>query len=325
MANDRLTQTTAMQRKRSKIYSNDLIEITESFLSQIKEIEGKLSADLVVNKGLFVMITSSFEDSIRDLLRTVLIAFPEKLNKLSCTISRKQLSEIAEKGHSVIIDNELYSMFREGVQSQLIDLQKILFNKSNIRSGHKNPKNPIDNYIVESIRKIHEISLFRNALIHNGGKASTILFESAKYYKEEARGTIIFNAKLVSKFINEYENFILNVNREIRLAYKSSTDATVIEKTKNLWNECFSSPILNFDDYWDINIEKDLIVGIKYPIIESQISSSEKVFLSIWRHQFSDNQPTEDFLLCSIDYHKIYELYKGLDALKFYHMQQKSQ
>jgi len=67
-----------------------------------------------------------------------------------------------------------------------------------------------------------------------------------------------------------------------------------------------------------------LIIGIKYPEIENSISSSEKVLLSIWRHQFDDFIKTEEFLLCSINYYKIYKLYKGLDSLKFYHMKQKS-
>ena len=39
---------------------------------------------------------------------------------------------------------------------------------------------------------------------------------------------------------------------------------------------------------------------------------------------FNDSIKTEGFLLCSVDYHKIYELYKGLDNLKFYHMKQKA-
>lgn len=81
---------------------------------------------------------------------------------------------------------------------------------------------------------------------------------------------------------------------------------------------------MQFNDYWIIDKEKDLITGIKYPEIEDCISGSEKVLLSIWRHQYDDTIKTQEFLLCSINYHKIYELYKGLDELKFYHIKQKS-
>src|SRR5690606_3677606 len=101
-------------------------------------------------------------------------------------------------------------------------------------------------------------------------------------------------------------------------------ELTFIEKTEAIWNKCFSSPILMFKDYWEFDYQRDLITGIKYPRCEGSISGSERVLLSIWRHQFNDSIKTEEFLLCSINYHKIYELYKGLDEIKFYHMLQKS-
>ena len=130
---------------------------------------------------------------------------------------------------------------------------------------------------------------------------------------------------MVETFIKEYELFVLKVNDDIHLTFRSFKNVSTVDKTRILWNQCFSSPIINFDNFWEINTEKDLIVRVKYPIIESQLSRSEQILLSIWRHQFSDNLRTEEFLLCSIDYHKIYQLYKGLDEIKFYNLQEKSQ
>jgi len=175
------------------------------------------------------------------------------------------------------------------------------------------------------IIKLEEISLYRNALIHNGGKVSIELNERAKYFMVNVGETLKFDSGLIEKFINEYEKFFVYLGKEICKTFSSYKNLSVIEKVEILWNECFSSPILLFENYWRIDREKDLITGIKYPDIESQISSSEKVLLSIWRHQFNDSIKTEGFLLCSVDYHKIYELYKGLDNLKFYHMKQKSE
>jgi len=134
-----------MISKRKKVYSDDLSNITDSFLERMKDIEKKLGNDLLINQGLFVMITAYFEDSIRELMKIVLVALPEKLTKDSCTISREQICSVADKGHSVIIDNELYFIFKDGVRSQLEKLLKILFNKEYKNEKKNSTKNSISN------------------------------------------------------------------------------------------------------------------------------------------------------------------------------------
>jgi hypothetical protein len=161
-------------------------------------------------------------------------------------------------------------------------------------------------------------------LIHNGGKVSVEINEKVIYFKPQTGKDLKFDSELIRLFINEYKEFIQYLNVEIKNTFSSYQHLSVIEKTEILWRNCFSSPILQFKDYWEIDYERDLITDIKYPDIENSISSSEKVLLSIWRHQFNDSIKTEGFLLCSVNNHKIYELYKGLDNLKFYHMKQKS-
>jgi len=313
-----------MISERKKVYSDDLLNITYSFLDKLEEIEKKLGNDSLINQGLFLMITAYFEDSIRELMKIVLVALPEKLTKESCTISREQICAVADKGHSIIIDNELYFLFKDGVRTQLEKLLKILFNKEYRNEKKISNKSSISEEEKESIIKLEEISLYRNALIHNGGKVSIEINERAKYFKPEADKDLSFDSELIRLFIKEYVIFFQYLISEINNTFSSYQQLSVIEKTEILWKDCFSSPVLQFKDFWDIDNERDLITGIKYPEIESYLSGSEKVLLSIWRHQFDDLIKTEEFLLCSVDYHKIYELYKGLDNLKFYHMKQKS-
>lgn len=314
-----------MISKRKKVYSDDLLNITNSFQGKLEEIEKKLGNDFLINQGLFLMITAYFEDSIRELMKIVLVALPEKLTKDSCTISREQICAVADKGHSIIIDNELYFLFKDGVRTQLEKLLKILFNKEYRNEKKISNKNSISEEEKESIIKLEEISLYRNALIHNGGKVSIEINERVKYFKPQTEKDLRFDSELIRLFIKEYVKFFQYLTSEINNTFRSYQHLSVIEKTEILWKDCFSSPILQFKDYWYIDYERDLITGIKYPEIESSISSSEKVLLSIWRHQFDDSIKTEGFLLCSVNYHKIYELYKGLDNLKFYHMKQKSE
>lgn len=314
-----------MISKRKRVYSDDLVEIIKSFQIKLREIERSLGDDMLVNQGLFLMTTAYFESSIRELMRIVLVSFPEKLFKESCTISKDQICAVADKGHSVIIDNELYSIFKEGVRVQLERLLKLLFDKE-YRNKNSNNKNAIEQEVKETIVKIEEISLYRNALIHNGGKVSIEINERAIFFKStNSKNRLMFDSNLIKSFIKEYSCFFAYLEDGINKTFSPYQSLSQIEKVKKLWEYSFSSPILRFGDYWEIDNEYDLITGIKYPDVECCISGSEKILLSIWRHQFDDSIKTQEFLLCSVNYHKIYEIYKGLDELKFYHMQQKAQ
>lgn len=312
-----------MISKRGKVYSEDLLNNIKLFEDKLIKIEEKLGNDFVINQGLFLMITAYFEESIREIMKIVLISFPEKLTKDSYTISREQICTVADKGHNIIIENELYLFFKDGVRTQLEKLLKILFNKEYKSDKKSSNKNSIREDEKESIIKLSEISLYRNALIHNGGRVSIEINEKVKYFKPKNTKNLNFDSDTIKLFIDEYKKFFTNLNIEIKNTFSSFESLSVIDKTKILWEETFSSPILQFEDYWEIDNKRDLIIGIKFPVIENNISSSEKVLLSIWRHQFDDTIKTVDFLLCSVDYDKIYELYKGLDELKFYHMKQK--
>lgn len=312
-----------MKSKRKIVNADDLVSITQTFQNKLDKIKKKLGNDTLINQGLFLMITAYFEDSIRELMRIVLVAFPEKLIKNSCTISREQICAVADEGHSVIIDDELYLLFKDGVRTQLERLLKILFNKEYGGAKRSNERNTISENEKNAIIKLEEISLYRNALIHNGGKVSTEMNERVKSFKPtEAGNNLRFDSNLIHSFVKVYYDFFVFLEKKIKETYRSYQHLSRIERVKILWKKSFSSPMLRFEDYWDVDNERDLITDIKFPDFEDCISSSEKVLLSIWRHQFDDSIKTEEFLLCSINYHKIYEIYKGLDDVKFYHMKQ---
>lgn len=169
-----------MVSERKDIYSDDLLIVANIFIEKLGEIETKLGDDFVTNQGLFIMTTAYFEDSIRELMRIVLLKIPEKLPKESYTITRQQICMIADKGHSAIIDNELFVLFKDGVKNQLEKLLKILFNKE-----CKN--NSIREEVENTIKKLAEISLYRNALIHNGGKISSEINEKVKFFKPKTK------------------------------------------------------------------------------------------------------------------------------------------
>jgi len=306
-----------------KIYADGLLEITGDFLEQLSLIENKIDTDYLINKGLFLMIYSNFEESVRRLMLTVLSVHPEKLPKETCTISRDQLGLIAKDLHLTIIENELYSIFMNGVRNQLENLLKILLNKKS-KQDHRD-KNVISNETREALQKIEEISLYRNALIHKGGKVNVEIYEKAKAFKFWSNGSeIIFTSEMVTVFTTEFRNFFIYLEEEIKKTYRFYSSISNIEKLRELWNDYFSltDNASKFENYWEIDIDNDLIIGIKSPEYNC-MSSSEELFLSIWRHQYYDVIKTKEFLVCSIsDLDKFGILYKGFRDTNFYYMYQ---
>ncbi|OPX24539.1 MAG: hypothetical protein B1H05_04975 [Candidatus Cloacimonas sp. 4484_140] len=302
--------------KRKKIYSDDIVSVISDFKFNINIIKEKLGCDSVINQGLFLMSFARFEDTIRKIIKIILVSFPEKVESKTVKITRKDISKVADNGYEIIIDNELYQLFKNGVKYQLEYLFSIM---CNINWADMTSE------LRDSINKCNDISLYRNSLIHNGGIASKDLCENAVIFKVNELSKIEYSIELINKFLVTYLNFSSVISEYAKNTYDSYSELSNIDKLRNLWNNCFSSPLLNFDKYWEYNESDDLITNIKYPDYENSISSSEKVLLSIWRHQYYDGIKTEEFLLCSINYHEIYKLYKGLSNLKFYYMYQNAQ
>lgn len=299
------------------VSSNVLIEIVNTSCNKMNDIKLKLDTDSLINQGLFLMSTTYFEATLRDVMYLILVSYPEKLKKDKFTISKEALckyndSEILNE----IIENELFNLFKGNVKEQLLYIIEIV---SNIKSENLKGKTKNED-IMNVITKCSDISIYRNTLIHNAGIPTKDFSDKISIYLHTDK-KIDYTNDLITRFINDYLEFFVMLKEKIlkNIDFKAQTK---IEQLKGLWNQCFHSPLLSFEEYWVIDEERDLITDIKYFKYEENLSSSEKVLLSIWRHQFYDAIPTEEFLLCSVNEDTIYKIYKGLDNVKFYHMHQ---
>lgn len=306
-----------MISKRKEIYNEDIFSIIDLFNNRLNEIETKSTDDLVINNGLFLMSYAMFEDSIRELMRVILLAFPEKLEMKSCTVTRQQVGEIADVGHSIIIDNELYLLFKNGTRKQL----GYLFGLITEISSKSFPED-----VNIMIDKCEEISLYRNAIIHNGSKVSEELYRKCRYFKRTHKGTLRVSKDTLSDFIDVFRTLFDYIKELSNRKYRFYNEISRVEKLRNLWYRNFDSSILIFEDYWEIDYDRDLITNYKYPRCERSISSGEKVYLSFWKNQFNCEEFYIDkFMLCSINKDTIIDILKTLDETKFYYMiQEKS-
>jgi hypothetical protein len=214
----------------------------------------------------------------------------------------------------------LFNLFKGNVKDQLLYVVEIV---SNIKVSSISNK-PKHQEIIEVIGKCSDVSIYRNCLIHNAGIKSKDFNEKIQSYKHpETNFNIQYTKELIGKFIGNYLEFFELLKEKIQknTEFKQKTR---VEQLRQLWAECFCSALLNFDDYWEIDEESDLVINMKYTKYEDSLSSGEQVYLSIWRHQFYDPVKTEEFLIVSVDINKIYRIYKVLDEVKFYYMHQQA-
>lgn len=298
--------------KKKKIYCNSFVSFIDATISNFQIINNKLTenGDLI-NKGLFLMATSYFEYLLRNLLKEIIIQVPEKLDKKEFKLTKEQICEIASNGLGEIIDNEIYVLFYEGVEKQLYYLLKCF------------SINGIDEAFPKIINKISDIYLYRNILIHNSGKINKEFIKKVSVYTiNEKAFTIIFDKQLLEHFLKDLIDFSKYIKQEIQNKFTEKKNETRIEKLKTLWNELFTSSLMDFESYWEIDYENDIIVKMKFPEYERSLSSGEKKYLDIWRHQFYDPYKITQMVLYSLNAEKIYKILKGLDEVKFYYMEQ---
>ncbi|CAH0122584.1 hypothetical protein PAE9249_05156 [Paenibacillus sp. CECT 9249] len=301
------------------LYSNDLIDIISKNSDILNEIKLKLQMDNLINQGLFLMSTTYFEATLRDVMNKILISKPEKLKKDNFTISKDNLSSLDDSAIlKSIIENELFNLFKGNVKEQLLYIIEIV---SNIRVSNIVNKSKHED-LINIINRCSDISYYRNCLIHNAGKTNNGFNKKIHFYKNHS-SNLFFSKDLIENFINDYLK-LFDILRDKIIKNTEFKQKTRIEQLRQLWSDCFDSPILVFDDYWEIDEDRDLIIDVKYPDCERGLSSGEKVYLSIWRHQYYDAIKTEEFLICSVDVKIIYKIYKGLSDVKFYYMYQQS-
>lgn len=161
-------------------------------------------------------------------------------------------------------------------------------------------------------------------MIHKGGKVSVEIYEKAKIFKLWSNGNEInFSSETINIFATEFKNFFFYLDDEIKKTYHFYASVSNVEKLRELWDDFFS--VSKFEDYWEIDIDNDLLIGVKYPE-HNCMSSSEELFLSIWRHQYYDAIKTKEFLVCSIsNLDKFSKLYKGFRDTEFYYMYQRAE
>ena len=234
-----------------------------------KEIEGK-SVSAINRHGLFALSLSVFEIMFADLLKYYLSNFPEKLDK-NAKFQKEELLRYQFRLIDVNIEKTIISQAYKNFDEYVKYLLEILAIDTTFSLL------PIDNLI--------EIKETRNLLLHNNLVVNqNYLFKAGKCVRASRLGERL---KIETTYIQETIKYIHDFNAKLQDAINNKySKYTRVKAIKNLWNYLFQTPILQFDDCWEVNEEHDRVEFYKLTPhrqsrLKNSLSSSELMFFGM--------------------------------------------
>lgn len=263
---------------------------TQRRIDIISDEVNKSDTSIVARDGFFVLSVASIETMIMDILRYCLRCIPYKLRQQTFNVGKDDLLYRPRTLIELEIDKELISISYDNIEGILEYFCNIL---------------SIDKAVFSSVieEQLREIKASRNLLLHNNLVVNKTYIEKAGTLKRKdsvGDKLEIDTAYLVSTL--ELFGTICNIiENAITTKYKSYTRVASI---KSLWQYLFSSPVMVFEDYWQIDLAKDKVVSYKGSKYEDEdlLSNSEMMFLGVWRSHFHGRAINLDrFSMYSLD------------------------
>lgn len=241
-------------------------------------------------QGLFVMSVSQLEVMLNDMLKYFLSNFPGKFPNEDIKISKEEILEAVVPIDILKsnIDKQIYSEGYKKFEIMLKDFCRVLsVNYERINT--------------EVVDHIIEIKESRNLLVHNNLVVNKLYLSRAGRFKRVERMDTIL--KITKQYLSDSCDFVTSlldsIEKEIIEKYSSYTK---IEAIKKLWSFMFTSEVMPFDDFWEINLEKDHVFAAKKGRYEGGLASSEYKLLGLWRAHFNGNtEYLKDFNMFSFD------------------------
>lgn len=252
------------------LLKKELIIPIEQALDRIEKIRQRKmnNEDSIILEGLFALGVASFEHSIIDTLRTILNYIPDKLDVKSENISKQQLIDGTPLEQA--IENKVNAVSYKNLPDILSYFTKITGIPENIVAE-------------DEISNLIEIKATRNLLIHNNLIVNSFYKETAgtKARKGEgARRRLVINQDYLFESLVIMRTILRNFKRELDLKYK---DFTKIKATKSLFSYIFQTPIMKFENEFEVDEDEDVISNIKSETSKKEdLSSSESLFYNIW-------------------------------------------
>ena len=252
------------------LLKKELINPIEQALERIEKIRQRKinNEDSVILEGLFALGVASFEHSIIDTLRTLLNFIPDKLDVKSGSISKQQL----------INGNPLEQVIESKVNSVSYK------NLTEIISYFIKVSGIAENIVTEDeLSDLIEIKATRNLLIHNNLIVNSFYKETAGTKARQGQGNsnrLIINQDYLFESLVVMRSVLEKFKNELNSKYQ---EYTRIKAMKSLFSYIFQTPIMRFENEFDVDVDRDVISNLKPETsMKNRLSSSERLFYDIW-------------------------------------------
>jgi len=252
------------------LLKKELIKPIEQALDRIEKIRERKTnnEDSIILEGLFALGVASFEHSIIDTLRTLLNYIPDKLDVKSENISKEQL--IDGNPLEQAIENKVNSVSYKN----LPDIIKYFTKTTDI------PENIVNE---DELTDLIEIKATRNLLIHNDLIVNSFYKETAGAKSREGQGNrrrLVINQDYLFESLVVMRTVLRKFKQELMNKY---IDYTKIKAMKSLFSYIFKTPIMKFENEFEVDEDRDVISNLKRETsMKENLSSSERLFYDIW-------------------------------------------
>ena len=258
---------------------SELTKPISEAVNRLNSIHSHMTNDQhkIVFEGFFILSIASFETSIVDTLRVLVKHIPSKLP--SSTLSLRKEDILKESALDVAIDSYLLSLSYKNIN----EIINAALDKLSIAVDIT------DN----ELEILQEAKARRNLLIHNNLRVN-------RFYEENAGALKSTEKELMISF--EYLSKAIQVSKSILTKFKNSIDEkykeyTKIKALKTLFDYCFETPVMKFENEWIVDENRDIIVA--YNSEQSRrgvLSGSEQTLFSFWHIHICGNDSEVDRL-----------------------------
>lgn len=251
----------------------DLVKSTEQALIRIESIRQRkaVNDDKLILEGLFVLAVSTFENSLNDTIREVLRKIPDKLDIKTETIPKDVI--ISGDILSYAIENKINNVSYKSID----EIIKYFIRLTSIAE---------DSIPDGTINRLKEIKATRNLLIHNDLIINGFYKDTAGIFAREPshNDRLEIGQDYLYQSIVTIRDILNAIKNNLELKYKGYT---YINAVKNLFKYIFQTPVMVFENEFNIDQKNDSILSYnsKQSCIES-LSSSESLFFNIWLSHF---------------------------------------
>lgn len=281
---------------------------------QLKHIEkafGECGEDKLCRRGLFVLMVAAVETMLASTLQYFLTLNPHKLEFRDLTFKRDDI--LGSPLTTDLLARRVEKLVRDKGYASLQEVVEFLLKTLRIMNT------PVP---TELMSRIEALKKKRNDILHLPTALDNFYVDARGQLKESSPSSQSTAHNVSYQYgldaLCSLHDLLRELERRIRSKYG---DHTKVRALKAIWYHLFSSPLMQFEDYWIVDDEKDTIKAFKRTEHESQLSLSEKMFLGIWRAHFSGNlEGLSRFSMKALDKEHAEKLIQFLRILRTHYM-----